>query len=476
MAFWILIVISAAFAGLWVARPFLKGGTIEMDDSDGAISVYRDQLEEVERDLSAGLISPEERDQARREIERRALLAARNMGGGFSVSQRSVAGAGVLAGVAALIALVGYGWSGMPAAEDQPLAARRTDILEQRAAAGDMTSRIALLIDKTSENPQSFEDWWTLAQSYAAIGDHASSVEAYRKAAELDGDSPGVLSAYAEAMTLANGNKVPDAARLIFEQVLNRGPDVRARYYIALSKAQAQQFEAALEDWAALARDSQPDAPWMPLVRRDMVNMARFAKADLATYLPDATPEEIAAAGGQTVSVETAAESVARRESLETALAGDPFDYKGWIELAGLHVAAGEDDAAAEALASAREAYAAAPFVQTKIDEAARRLGLDLIAQPGSVSGPSPEDIAAAADLSEDERDDMIDGMVAGLAAKLEEVPDNPDGWIMLVRSYAVIGAQDKARAAFEEATAHFAEDPTVLSRLRQEAATVLTE
>ena len=61
-----------------------------------------------------------------------------------------------------------------------PLLARKQEVLEQRAAAGDITSRIQLLIQKTEEAPQDFESWWMLARSYAAVGDTANSAEAYQ--------------------------------------------------------------------------------------------------------------------------------------------------------------------------------------------------------------------------------------------------------------------------------------------------------
>ena len=125
------------------------------------------------------------------------------------------------------------------------------------ADAGDISSRIQLLIKAVGEDPDSFEDWWMLARSYSAIGDHASAADAYRNASNLADDRPGVLSAYAEAMTLANGNKVPSAARVIFEQLARDNADPRARYYIALAKAQSQNFEAAIADWVALANDSR---------------------------------------------------------------------------------------------------------------------------------------------------------------------------------------------------------------------------
>lgn len=476
MLFWSIVLLIALVAGLWLARPFLRQGVVEVNDSDSAISVYRDQMDEVDRDLAAGLIDEEERDAALAEIERRALGAARNVDGGFTVSHRSLPVTGILVALCAAVALGGYAITGAPGAKDQPLAMRKTEVLTQRAKAGDTNAQIALMIEKTKDNPDSFEDWWMLATSYSSLGDHASAVEAYRKAAELGGDQPAVQSAYAEAMVMANGNKVPAAARLIFEQVLNRGPDVRARYYLALHKAQSQDFEGALADWTLLARDSQPDAPWMPMVRRDIVNMARFLKVDVTDYLANATPDEIAKSGGQ--GLLPPADSSARIAELRAGLAEEPHDYKASIELARLLAQGGDDTAAVAVLNEARQSYAAAPFVLQKLDDAARATGLDMLAGNAvpTVGGPTHEDVMAAQDMSAEETDEMVDGMVAGLAAKLEENPDNPDGWIMLVRSYMVMGHPDKARGALDQANTHFAGNAGVLARLDAEAGAMIAD
>ena len=386
-----------------------------------------------------------------------ALAAA----AGFVVLALLRAGLGA---VSALAALDLYTVLGAPQAPDQPLAGRKSALLAERAEAGDLNSRIAILVDKTKENSDSFEDWWLLGRSYVATGDHASAVDAYRHAEELSGDRPAVLSAYAEPLTLANGNKVPQAARLAFEQILQNTPDPRARYYIALAKAQSQDFEGAIESWSALARDSQPGAPWMPLVRRDTVNMARFLDKDVTVYLPDATGTEIAKAGAKAADTEA---HTGRIETLAAALDADPMDHKGWIEVTRLYAALGRDAEAAVALAKARGHFAAAPFVLGKIDDAARDLGLDMLKPDNDPRGPDAADIAVASTMTEDDRTDMIAGMVAGFAARLEESPRDPDGWVMLIRSYAVLGENEKAREAYERATAVYAEDEGILERVR---------
>lgn len=66
--------------------------------------------------------------------------------------------------------------------------------------------------------------------------------------------------------------------------------------------------------------------------------------------------------------------------------------------------------------------------------------------------GPSQEDMAAASQMSADERQAMIEGMVEGLAARLEDEPDNPQGWLRLARAYGVLGRSDDAGGALGRA------------------------
>mgnify|MGYP006266894103 CR=1 FL=1 len=84
------------------------------------------------------------------------------------------------------------------------------------------------------------------------------------------------------------------------------------------------------------------------------------------------------------------------------------------------------------------------------------------------VRGPTAEQVAAAQDMSEDDRDAMIAGMVARLEARLESEPDDLDGWVMLMRSRANLGETDKAKAALDSA---IAANPGEEAELRRQAA-----
>lgn len=461
---WAVLSLIALAAALWLAWPFLRKRQMETLESDSILSVYRDQAEEVERDLENGMITEAEFDAAQAEIEARTLKAARRMDSGLSVSGRMPVMASSIAVFTVAVGLAAYASLGRPNIPDMPLAERKEEVLIKRAEGGDINSRITLLEEAAEANPDEFDTWWMLARSYASIEEYAGAAEAYKHAARLSGDDPNVLSAYAEALTQANGNKVPPAARIVFEQVLREGeaPDPRARYYVALAKAQAQDFNGALHDWATLAADSTPSDPWMGMVRNDIVNMVKFTESDLLNYLPDATDAEIIASGGEVSPPDTGA-MAARIVDLQIALEADPKNWEGWMEMAELQAALGMTDAARETIATGKSHFETAPFVIQQFDAALT------ILDGQKPRGPDAEDIAAAQELSQEEQADMIDGMVAGLASRLEDDPDDVAGWVMLIRSYDVMGLPDRAEVAFQTAAAFFADRPEDLRAIRLE-------
>ncbi|WP_206454875.1 c-type cytochrome biogenesis protein CcmI [Aurantimonas marina] len=97
------------------------------------------------------------------------------------------------------------------------------------------------------------------------------------------------------------------------------------------------------------------------------------------------------------------------------------------------------------ALADARQKTGAAPPPASLAQNA----------QP-KANGPSEADMAAASEMSADDRQAMIQGMVSQLAARLEANPDDLAGWKRLIRSYAVMGDSEKASAALATASGAF--------------------
>lgn len=93
-------------------------------------------------------------------------------------------------------------------------------------------------------------------------------------------------------------------------------------------------------------------------------------------------------------------------------------------------------------------------------------------ANPAAPGNPSAEDIANAQAMSEADRGEMIRGMVASLDARLKEDPNNFEGWMRLVRSYAMLKDKEKAEAALQNGLKAFpaagAEGQQLLAMARQ--------
>ncbi|NQZ47816.1 MAG: cytochrome C biogenesis protein CycH [Erythrobacter sp.] len=85
-----------------------------------------------------------------------------------------------------------------------------------------------------------------------------------------------------------------------------------------------------------------------------------------------------------------------------------------------------------------------------------------------SVRGPSAQQIAEAQQMSSSDRDAMVAGMVSSLEARLQDEPQNLDGWVMLIRSRATLGETGKAREALANA---IAANPGEADELRRQAA-----
>jgi cytochrome c-type biogenesis protein CcmH len=99
------------------------------------------------------------------------------------------------------------------------------------------------------------------------------------------------------------------------------------------------------------------------------------------------------------------------------------------------------------------------PALREQIAVAAKQGGFDPATispaapeAPAAGSVPSGAEAAAIAGMAPDQRDATIRSMVAGLAARLKDKPDDFDGWMRLARSYTVLGERDKGMEAARHA------------------------
>ena len=112
-----------------------------------------------------------------------------------------------------------------------------------------------------------------------------------------------------------------------------------------------------------------------------------------------------------------------------------------------------------------------APWVQPirdQIEAVAAAAGVRY--QLPAVKGPSAGDMAAAAEMTPEERQQMIEGMVGGLEARLMAEGGPVEDWTRLIGALDVLGATERAQSAYDRARAAYAADPGALSALQAAA------
>lgn len=180
----------------------------------------------------------------------------------------------------------------------------------------------------------------------------------------------------------------------------------------------------------------------------------------------------VQAAGGQVTPAAAAA--------FQTALRANPQDPRARYFLAVQKDQSGDPDGAmADWIAIVNSAPPGAPWVgevRRFVEDVARERGIDISTRlkpadaPASAPGPTPDQVAAAQQMSQGDRDEMIQGMVAGLEGKLRANPRDAEGWVRLMRARMVLGERDAAARALRDARAAFAGDAAGQAQIAEAA------
>jgi cytochrome c-type biogenesis protein CcmH len=429
MILWLMMTVMITAAAVCLTVPLVRRFDHRCDDGASALAVYRDQLQEVERDLCEGAINDTQAETARIEVKRRILAADRSSQVNISTPsarERSfvlVAAAGIV-----VLGSVGlYAVTGRPdlASGTRPLradagedavtilsaatlghptgglaaaGAMRSSDAEASSKAGlpsveEMTAR---LVARLSQHPDDIEGWRTLGWSYLNLGRFSEATAAYAKAIKLDPANAELRGDRIEAMVESANGAVTAEAKTAIAEALGLDPrNARARFFEGLSKEQDGDKAAALAEWTELLKVADPEQGWV---------------ADLKTRMSELRHD---------MGIGDAAAS----DRPEPAIAG--FSSK-------------PSPGRATALPTER--------------------------------GPTAEDARAGEAMSPDDRSAMIRGMVDGLASRLEQSPRDADGWIKLIRARSVLGESDLAKQALVRSLQVFADEAAERDRIAASA------
>jgi cytochrome c-type biogenesis protein CcmH len=463
MVIWIAMAVLAAAAFVPVLMALTRARSERPDAGRPTVAIYRDQLSEVDRDVGRGLIGESEAAAARTEIARRLIRAGED-----ETEAPATPPAGgqarrfaTIAVVAMPIAALGlYLAIGSPQLPDEPLAAR----LSASPQSQDIATLVARVEQHLAANPDDGAGWEVVAPVYVRLGRYTDAVRAYHNALRILGSNADDEGGLGQAIVAANDGTVTADARAAFQRAEKLAPDdPRPKFFLALWLTQQGRHDEAVTAWHRLVAGAPADAPWLPAAKQQLAELEGTVPP--AATAPGPSPADIKAAsqldaGQRQAMVEGMVAKLAKR--LET----DTGDAQGWSQLIRSYMVLNRPGDARAALDKAHAALAGDAAKTAVIDATARDFGLmppqavATQAPPAaSAPGPSAADVQAASKLDPSQQHAMIEGMVAKLASRLETDTGDAEGWAQLVRSYAVLGRPDDARAALAKAHTALAND-----------------
>jgi cytochrome c-type biogenesis protein CcmH len=306
-------------------------------------------------------------------------------------------------------------------------------------------------------DPKDGRGWEILAPVYMRLDRYSDSVAAWRNALQLLGESADREADLGEALTAeANGVVTAEANAAFVRAVTLDNTTVSARFYLGLAAEQDGRREDAAKILRDLIADAPPGAPWVDNVRGAL---ARVESNSVASSGPNFTPRPDAA---DQPSDQQSAMIHAMVDRLAVRLKQDGSDVEGWVRLVRSYRVLGEAEKARAATADAQRALAGDPDKVSKLDAALKApdtVETASAAPEPSAAGTAPPNAPAI------HQDGTIQDMVERLAQRLKNSGSDPEGWLMLVRSYASLGERDRATAAVIDARRALATNPAGLEQ-----------
>ncbi len=418
MVFWIIAGAVALISTALIVLALLRRQDVGEHPAAYDLRVYRDQLKEVDRDLARGVIEAQDAERVRTEVSRRILAAdAQLQAQGDTDGGRGPA-AIVLAVVIAGILLGGSGFAyftlGTPGLEDQPLKLRfeqaqyRMDTrMSQAEAEAEIPASpnlnqpdpaVIALIERLREamkqNPDDLQGQELLSQNEASLGNFSEAAQAQAQIIRLKGDdvTAAEYAIHANLLISAVDGYISPEAEASIRRGLELDPHHSlSLYYLGLMNLQNDRPDAAFPIWDRLLRQSTPDAPWVPVLRANLMDLAWFAGAKHYQLPPQAGDPHASVdmndglSGPDADDIEAASELSAEDrsamirgmvEQLSDRLATEGGTPQEWGRLIGAYGMLGEAERAFAIWEEAQQVFATEPGAVDIIREGARQAGL----------------------------------------------------------------------------------------------------
>ena len=240
---------------LWSKRN--RDGGVARDATN--IDVYRDQLDELDNDLRSDILTREQYEQSKRELQQRMLqdipqgetMAATLMSGNRNVTTITLTTLAV-----PLLAVSLYLWLGNTKALLPQTAVEHpamSSAASPESGHPDFSSVLENLIARLRDQPDDIEGWLMLGRTYAMMQRFNEAKEAYEKVLALSPDNPEVITDYADIVAMTHdGSLVGEPYELIKKALRLDARNPKALALAGTAEFEQKKYKEAAASWEKL--------------------------------------------------------------------------------------------------------------------------------------------------------------------------------------------------------------------------------
>ena len=299
--FWAAAAAAIVLALAFVLPFLMRNSNAERSKAarrDINLAVYRDQMKDLNNELSSTQLSQEQFLASKLELETRAAEDALAEEDRAAVPVASRRLGFTLAAVLPVAAIALYAWLGNPGALIAQGGEQNNPALAAQPSEADVLKMIQSIEARAQANPADSEVWEALANANAMMGRWPESLQAYQKTFELSPTKPSVLSGYAEALAMTNDMVLTGKPIEMVNQALQSDPnDIKALELAGIFAFQNEKYAQSVVLLDRLQRLMTPDMPYA----QEILKMRNEAQrlAELSGAAPSANAGPAAAATSQ---------------------------------------------------------------------------------------------------------------------------------------------------------------------------------
>jgi cytochrome c-type biogenesis protein CcmH len=297
--FWTIAAGMMVLALAFVVPPFLRKRAQPGISQDALnLSVIKQQLAELETDLSNGALDQDQYEAARKDLEIELLsdISADN-GASRKPAEKSGRSALAVAGIGIPLLAIGL-YQAIGNQEIIPLLARAADqARSDHATSADptrglppMEELVEKLAERLEQEPDNIEGWIMLGRSHMAMGQVEQALKSYETAYRLAPDDPSLLLNYAEALAKMQDNRLSGRPAEMIEKAVEIEPrNPNGLWMMGLVHYERGTFSKAIQSWQRLTL-------LLPADGEDAAAVAAYIEEARSRAAPDTSPPRVAAA------------------------------------------------------------------------------------------------------------------------------------------------------------------------------------